>query len=621
MADQNTTIYNIDGRVGRQTNYAWWKSKPDELYQDVFSIVETITEDQDYRRYNNLKYAALYANYQMLGFYGTQFMTAQNLPTTRLTLNVVKSCIDTAASKISKAKPRPLFLTDGGVYSQKKKAEQLTQYIEGAFEDIDMYEKGQTAFLHGCVTGTGFIKFYKDYDAGKVCAEHVLTDEIVIDDNEALYGNPRQLHQKRYLHKDVLKEMFPEKKEYIDMCNTGVEGDYTSKTVDLCLVVESWHLKSGKDAKDGKHTICIENCTLLEEEYTKDYFPFVWFKWSPRLVGFFGSGLAEELVGIQLEINKILKNIQIAQKLMSVPRIFIEDGSAVNQMGITNDFAAIYKYKGTPPRAETFSAMSSEIYNYLWQLYQKAYEITGISMLSASSKKPSGLDSGVAIREYQDIETERFVLVGQRYEKMFIDAANIIVDMSKDLFEEKKGLKVKVKQGKFIKEIKWKDIDLAEDQYILKVYPTNMLPSTPSGKLQMVQELVQAGFLDKEQALNLLDYPDIEAFFNLTTASIDNINYYIELMIDDGKYESPEPFMDLQRAITMVQSAYLRAKADKVADERLDLLRRFITDCQNMLSLANPPTTPQTPQVEGAQPTAVPEPPDVSELLPNVPQS
>ena len=67
----------------------------------------------------------------------------------------------------------------------------------------------------------------------------------------------------------------------------------------MVKVIESWHLSSGPKAKDGKHTICT-NATLFKEDYDKEYFPFVFFRWNVRPVGFFGQGLAEQLQGLQL---------------------------------------------------------------------------------------------------------------------------------------------------------------------------------------------------------------------------------------------------------------------------------------------------------------------------------
>jgi hypothetical protein len=78
-------------------------------------------------------------------------------------------------------------------------------------------------------------------------------------------------------------------------------------------------------------------------------------------------------------------------------------------------------------------------------------------------------------------------------------------------------------------------------------------------------------------------------------AARENVNMIIEDMIENGNYQTPEPFMNLALAIQMVQSAYLKARMRNVPEERLELLRRFIEDCQMML--APPPMAPLAPIV------------------------
>ena len=46
-----------------------------------------------------------------------------------------------------------------------------------------------------------------------------------------------------------------------------------------------------------------------------------------RPVGFFGQGLAEQLQGLQLEINKTLRTIQVSMHLVSVPKQLVEASS------------------------------------------------------------------------------------------------------------------------------------------------------------------------------------------------------------------------------------------------------------------------------------------------------
>lgn len=593
-------------------NVRWWKRDNADIYKSVWKVVDNIELNQSFLRAAFARYAAMYSNMEFLGLSSRLFSrTALNsFFNNRLSLNVIKSCIDSVSSKIAKNRPRPLFLTSDGDESQQRRAKQLTKYLDGTFEEINAYELGQRAFVDSCVFGIGILKVF--IEDSKIKVERIFAEELTVDEADAVYGTPSQIHQTKYISRDVLIEMFPEYEAKIRSANSFVRADMAYRSAsDQIAVRESWHLKSGANATDGKHAITIDNCTLFAEKYDKDYFPFVFMKWNPRIYGFFGMGLAEELVGIQLEINKILLNIQRAIQLIGVPRVYVQNGSDVNTSMFNNEIGAIYKYTGTPPIVSTPPSIGQDVFGHLENLYRKAYEITGVSLLSATSQKPTGIDSAVAMREYQDIESERFMLVAQRYEKAYLDLAKIIIDLSKDLYTKEVDVKVKVKSGKFLESIKWSDVNMEDDDYIMQVFPTSLLPNQPQGRLAHIQELVQSGFMQKEDALSLLDFPDLEGFVNLQTASREDIQRIIENMLN-GKYETPEPYMNLDLALKMVQSSYLKARVNKVSDEKLDLMRRYMDELFNMKQKA---------QIQAMPPvqTGAPMPPPQSELIPNAP--
>lgn len=580
----------------------WWKKQKQDLFKDVFQYVHILGERQSYRESDNLRYMRLYGNFETVGLSAHQYAKFDpsygSLP--RVTLNVIQSMVDTVVSKITKSRPKVTFLTEGGDWSLQTKAKKLTQFIEGQFYASNYYQEVEKAFLDMCIMGTGCVKIYND--GTNICAERTLINEIIVDDAEAYYGRPRQMLQTKYIHRDVIKDMFPEDSSFIDSANKS-DNYYSQDTQnndDMIMVVESWHLPSGKNAKDGRHAISISNRTLMEEEYTKDYFPFIFIKWNLRPLGFFGQGLAEQLQGLQLEINKILKTIQISMHLTSIPKVFVEASSKVVTAHLDNRIGSIIKYVGTKPSYESVSAIPQDLYQHLDRLYNRAFEIAGISQLSAQSAKPSGLDSGRALREFYDIESERFQAVSKRYQDSFLDAAAIFVDLSKDLYEQLdangEDFAVQVKGDKFIKTINWKDIDLAEDKYMMHMFPTSMLSSTPSGKLADVQELIQAGMIPAEYGPRLLDFPDLEAYQSREEAHIDDIERAIELIVEDGQYETPEPYQDLRLGIKLMQQAYLLYRTQKLPEEKLDLFRRWMADANELLiKAATPAEMPADP--------------------------
>ncbi|MBV6514139.1 MAG: hypothetical protein FMNOHCHN_03729 [Ignavibacteriaceae bacterium] len=607
------------------TEYYWWKSKKN-INSDIFAYIKRIEHDQSYRNLDNQKNLRLYGNYDTPALKAFNFQRSEpsyNVQN-RVTLNIVQSMVDTVTSKITKNKPRPMFLTSGGDWTQQRRAKKLTKFVEGQFSHLKMYDKGSIAFKDSAIFGTGVLKFFKK--RGDIAVERVFPDEIVVDDADGMYGAPRQMHQKKFIHREVLKAAFPKYKEAIDV--SGMDpymqsyGESVNHKSDLLLVVESWHLPSGPDAKDGRHVISIENQALVDESWSKERFPFVFFRWSERPLGFFGQGLAEQLTGLQLEINKILRTIQVSMHLVSVPKIFVEASTKIVSAQLDNKIGGIIKFAGQPPTPGQLGTIPPELFAHLDRLYQRAYEIAGISQLSANSRKPSGLDSGKALREYNDLETERFMDVAKRYEQAYLDAAALIIDLAKELDEELDGgYQVKVSGKSWYDEIKWKDVNLYEDKYVMQAYPTSALSQTPAARLQEVQELLQAGFVTREEAIKLLNFPDLEGFYNIASAVGEDVDKQLETMIENSRYVGPEPYQNLEYARSKVQFAYLHYKANNAPDEVLELMRRYMEDCTALIEkrkkaeMALVAQSMPAPQV-GGQPLGVPAPAPVSDMLP-----
>jgi hypothetical protein len=584
----------------------WWMSKKNDVYQNLVPYIKYLWDNQPHHESLNLKHLRLYGNYNVLGLGSQDYNRSGSASATnRVTLNIVQSMCDTVQAKIAKQRPKPSFLTEGGNWSLQTRAKKLDKFILGQFLGCDIYQIAPKVFLDACVFGTGVMKIYAE--DGQIKAERVFPNEIIVDDTESIYGKPRQIHQVKEIPRDLLKKLFPDKITAIENASLMKEHhmltEYDARSTDMVTVIESWHLPSTKDSKDGRHTIMLDSGDLVDEPYTRDCFPFVFIKWSDRLMGFFGQGLAEQLTGIQIEINKILRTIQLSMQLTSVPHVFIEKGSGVVSSHINNQIGGIIYYTGKKPSFESTGAVPPELSQHLNFLFNKAYEVSGVSQMSASAMKPAGLNSGVALREYNDIESERFAIVSQNYESMFLDIAHQMILLAKDIYKKDKNYKIKVKGKKFIETIRWDEVDMEEDMYEIQMWPANLLPNTPAGRFERVVEMVQAGFIGKEEALKLMDMPDIEQFSDLANAPLNYVDKQIEIMLEYGEYTPPAPYVDLQLCVTHTQYALIKATNDGAPEDRLELLRRFIEDAQTMLELANPPAPPAPPMPEmGALP-------------------
>jgi hypothetical protein len=591
----------------------WHKVAGEKVFSAITERIKFLQNQQGYQSKNIQDYMRAYQNMDQVGF-ATDTYT-RTVRKDKISLNIVASIIDTLTAKIAKHKPRPMFLTDGGDLDKQIKAKKLQKFVDGIFYGQKMYDLAPLIFRDGGIWGTGVLKVYEQDDQIKF--ERVFLDEIKVDDSEGLFQMPRNMVQMKAVPRETLIADFPEFEAQIKMAPRA-QSYYSNiiNSADHVWAIEAWHLKSGPKTKDGRHVICCETCTLSDDDkWNKDFFPFVFFRNNPRPLGFFGQGTTERINSIQTEINKLLRTAQLAMHLCAVPKVFVENGAKVSIPQLNNEIGGVIKYTGVKPSYEPLSAVPPEIFQQIDRLVRAAYEQEGISMLSAAAEKPAGLNSGKALREYNDIETERFSILAMAYENFFLEAVEHALDVGKDIYERKGSFEVQAKTKGFLETIDWKDIDLKRDQYLMQIFPTSMLSKTPAGRLQDVQEMVQAGFIGKEVGVKLLDFPDLEGVNNMITAAFDDIQDSIDRMIEKGDYNPPEPFQNLQLLIQMTQSSYLRARVNKVPEDRLELLRRYMDEAQSLMQGPQPQPMPQV--IQGPQsPVARPELAPQTDMLP-----
>lgn len=601
-------------------NKKWWLSKKSDLAGSITAINKSIANSDTPRQTQYQISARLYGSTNLLGLNGLSFTKVSAVASSikdRVTYNVCQSVIDTIVAKLCKNKPKPLFLTSGGDYKLQRRAKKLAKFVDGIFYENKAYSLGTEVLRDAEVMGDGIIHVFAHND--RVKWERVLASELRVDNIESMYGYPRQLHREKALDRGVVADLFPGHKKDIEVANStsaDLTGAYQN-VADLITVRESWHLPSGPDAKDGLHCIVLENATLFSEPYDKDFFPFVFMRSSKRLFGFWSQGAVERLQSIQLEINKILWVIQRSMHLHGTYRVWIKTGSKLPKEHITNDIGSVL-VSDEMPQYLSSSFIPQEYFNHLTTLKNQAYEQEGVSQLSATSKKPAGLDSGKALREYNDIESDRFTVLGQAYETFYMDLAKLSIAVAKEIYKDNKSYKVQVPGKKFVETIDWKDIDLEEDEYVMKCFPVSSLPEDPSGRLQTIQEYLQAGMLTLRQGRRLLDFPDLEAEETLDNAREDYLHNILEKMVDTGEYTVPEPQDDLALASELALEYYSLGKNQGLEEDRLELLRRFMDQVNIWVQKATPPAPPVLPE---PSPLGVPAAPPVSNMLPNAPSA
>lgn len=607
-------------------DHRWWLADADALHQAVFEAYRHLQNEDSVRLEDAVHYARLYN-----GPDAPREHTWNARPNERVSLNVIKNAIDAVVAKIGKQRPAPRPLTQGGSPELQRKARLLERFLLAQFDISRVYQEMPKVFLDACVFGTGAAQVFAEGegDTARICVERIYPGEVFIDHHDGLYGRPKQIIKRRWVSRDRLMADYGDTKERREAIASAARQDdantvdphdlWFDPRTDQVLVVEAWYCAHGK--RDGRHVISIDTGTLQDVPWKHEWLPFVFITWSERLRGFWGQGVAQELNGIQSEINTLLQKIQSAFHLLAVPRVFINASSKFQKAHFNNRIGAIVPYVGQAPVVNTPQTIHPELFAHLDRLYNRAFEIVGVSQLSARQQNPLGADaSGVALQTWHDMETERFSIQAAKYEQAFLDLAKKMIAFARDIGGDFAAPSQSDRNT--IDRINWSQVNMAEDEYVLRVFPTSSLPSTPSGRLAAVTQMLNVGLLSPDVAKRLLDFPDLEAEMALDRAASDAIDMIIEQILDEGEYTAPEPFMDLQLAMKKAQLWYNRALRLRVPEDRLEMLRRFLRQTKRLLEAAqveqqkvamqaagqNAPTqaaAPPAPGPAGAPPAAV----------------
>ncbi len=610
--------------------YKWWEANSKrELAAQLLDTVAFLKERQQSRYRQAGIYARMYGNMPLLNLFGSNYGAMQTkgaLPVDRPTMNVVQSCVDTLTSRITQAKPSPRFLTDNGDYKERKLAKQLNQFVAGELYQTKAYQLGEYVLRDAEVFGTGCLKTYETPNK-RVGLERVLLTELLVDPNDALYGNPRQLFQLKLIDRSVLSTIFPEYRSDIAKAEQAYpdnSGDAQKTASDQVMVAEAWHLPSGDESGDGRHVIACTSGIIFDEEWEKDKFPFTFLHYSNPILGFWGQGLAEQLMGTQVEINKLLMTISKSINLVGVPRVFVEDGSRVVKSHLNNEVGAIVTYQGTKPEYEVAPCVPQELYAQLERLVQYSYQQSGVSALSAAAQKPAGLNSGEAIRNYDDLQSDRFAALVRRYDNFFIDLAYQITDLAKDIAIRDGKYETVYPDKNSAKQIDLPDLKELDDPFVIQCFDTSSLPRDPAGRISAITERMQAGLISPDEGRRLLGDLDLEQYDKLANAAEERILQILDEIVEDGKYTPPDPFMALDIAEQRVTQYYNLYMSAKLSEDRAQKLRDFFSQLQQlkqqaMAGAVPPPMPGQQPAQPGQQPggaIAVPQQPPASDLMP-----
>ena len=449
-------------------------------------------------------------------------------------INVVKSCVDAVVSKVSQARCRPYVNTANGSFKDIQIAKNLQTFLDIYCDDQRFNYKVAAAFRDACTFDVGYMYF----DPDQVEWLRVFPWNIYVDPNEVTGAGSKLtqafIYFPNYPVNQLSKELF-DKLPKTMRNKTHVEYGiyYDTKTETKAIVFGS-------------------DISLIEAGYEE--VPLVSLYYTEPVIGNSPMSITDMIFGIQQQVDILSKKIAEASRLSVAGTYFVPKSLGVPTSLLNNRIGNIIPINTDSMDIQNFNPqfINPQYQELQNELIERAYNMIGISQLSAQGKKQAGLDSGVALATMEDIQSDRFETQLRQYVDTFTKMVKVMIEV---MGSGKHSADAISDNNRYTMKLTWKEVKEEIKKLRLMFSSADSLSKDPSEKLKQLQQLSQAGLIPASHIGQLLELPDIQTGFNLTSNAINAVSTIINKCIYENRYDIPDyiPISMLKEEIVNTQ--------------------------------------------------------------------
>lgn len=497
--------------------------------------------ERNFQYYTNTKALSLKDATQTLG-YNANLM---NNTTSVVRENIIFNTISALVSKIAEhTKARAYINTIKGNFEDIQVAKAAQQYFDIIFDQQNIYHIISMAFRDACIFERGWV--FVDKDNKKL--KNVLPWEIYVDGNEIVRNEPiKQIVWKQ--------DKFP-------VINLPDDIDTSEVTRDEVTFIRYWNSKDHISA-----TIIPEMRYVKVDAWENDVVPFLTITYDDPISTKSTTSVVDLLYSIQRQVDSILDKISEAVDRSLVNIITIPNNSNIKDEKMSNKVAQIIRYDftsemtGNPVGIQTPAPIDGSYINLLNKFTDDAYQMVGISELSVTSQKPTGLDSGKALQSLENIEADRFQLQVNKVVHMYDEVARICTE----LFD---GSILPVSNDRM--KLSWKLLRKINEKMTIQFTAVDNESKLPSGKSVEIQNLAKSGFLPVNRVPMLMYTPDLEQAYSFAMNAYNAIQTVIWDCVKEDKYKI-DPYIPIEELKPEIMNTCLLLKSLGGEDNERDI--------------------------------------------------
>ena len=487
--DKQEIIYNIQDL---ENFYGAYKSKSLRNLR-LFTYSSTITLDL--------------SESEVVGYYQKGTFNIEDDTTSGIQENIIASCIETLCSKIASQKVRPFFNTVNGTFKEMQIVRQAQTFFDQLYEENNVNDVVTLAFRDACIFDKGIVKISDDGISNRIPWN--------------VFVDPREVSYKQITR---VAEKLPKTPGRILELKYGIKADRN-----LSYTVYEYY-----DIIEHVKAVYVQELNkVVVHRYEPNRIPYLMIYYSKPIKGNTSQSVVDQLYGIQMQIDELLAVMKDSIAMNPGMTLLVPRSSNIKTNMLSNRTGQIIQYDPIPGQTTspvtyaTNDIISAQFVELLDKLKNDAYEVVGISQLSATSQKPEGLNSGVALSTMEDIESSRFEIQLNNVIRLYVDIAKACIDIfppDEDILPSSQNRA----------KITWSEIVEARDNMKIQFSAAQALSKDPSEKLKQLTALSAAGIIPQSHIATLMELPDLQSGYNLANNAFNSCYDFIDRVIKYG---------------------------------------------------------------------------------------
>lgn len=483
---------------------------------------------------------------EVVGYVTAGQFDVESDTTSMIQENVIRSCIDTLTALAASKKVRPFFNTVDGTFKDIQLAKQAQLYFDQLYDEKHVNKTVINVFRDACVFDKGVIKICRN--SGEI--KRVLPYLVYFDPLETHYGkNTRVVEKLEHYPARLLKE------------NYGIQP---AKNIDYFTVFEYYDI-----VEHIKAVYVQETNKVYTAAWEPNELPYIVFNYSDPVKGTTDQSVVDILYGIQLQVDELLAVIKDSIQMNPGVTYFVPNGSGIKANMLSNRTGQIVAYdamQGQPPVvAQTNDIISAQFIQMLDKLKSDAYELIGISELSAMARKPTGLNSGVALETLENAEAGRQEVLISNIVHLYVEIAKRCIE----IFDPTKSI---LPNARNRTTLEWQGIVDARDRLNIQFSAADSLSKDPSTKLQQLIQLAQAGVIPQTAVGRLMELPDLQSGYSLANNAYNAVCSFIEEVLENKSVTEIPPFLPIEMLKDEITNTMLSLAKNPENKQDIELL-------------------------------------------------